>query len=98
MNNITPKQRSKLRALAHHLKPLVLIGKSGISSGVIVSISQLLDSHELIKVKFLDNTYNRNEFLDIVKSNLSCSVVGEIGRTFILYKYQEDNKKRKIRL
>ena len=52
---INSKQRSKLRSIAHHIKPSVYIGKSGLTDGVYASISESLDSQELIKVKFNDN-------------------------------------------
>ncbi len=40
-----------LKAQAHHLHPVVLIGANGISEGVDREINRALDSHELIKVK-----------------------------------------------
>ena len=49
---IDSSQRKKLKALAHHLKPVVNIGKEGVSDGVIHSISEKLEKNELIKIKF----------------------------------------------
>ena len=40
-----------LKAQAHHLHPVVLIGANGISEGVDREVNRALDSHELIKVK-----------------------------------------------
>ena len=59
---INSKQRSKLRSLAHHLKPVINIGKSGIADGVIASIEEALESHELIKVKFIQNKELKHKF------------------------------------
>ena len=59
---INSKQRSKLRSLAHHLKPVVNIGKSGVTEGSISSIDEALESHELIKVKFIQNKESKNKF------------------------------------
>ena len=95
---INSKQRSKLRSLAHHLKPLVNIGKSGITEGVVVSINEALDSHELIKVKFIQNKDMRHEFKTEVEKLLSASVIGNIGNTIILFRQHEDVDKRKYNI
>ena len=95
---INSKQRSKLRSLAHHLKPLVNIGKSGITEGVVASINEALDSHELIKVKFIQNKEMRHEFKTEVEKLLSASVIGNIGNTIILFRQHEDVDKRKYNI
>ncbi len=95
---INSKQRSKLRSLAHHLKPLVNIGKSGITEGVVASIDEALDSHELIKVKFIQNKEMRHEFKTEVEKLLSASVIGNIGNTIILFRQHEDVDKRKYNI
>ena len=59
---INSKQRSKLRALAHHLKPVVIIGKSGIIKGALSSIDKALDDHELIKVKSSDDKTIKTQY------------------------------------
>ena len=92
---ITSKQRSKLRSLAHHLKPVINIGKAGITDGCLDSISQALDSHELIKVKFLQNKDAKKDLKDRLIDNLHASIVGEVGNTFIIYRQNEDKDKRK---
>ena len=91
---INSKQRSKLRSLAHHLKPLVNIGKSGLTKGAILSIDQALESHELIKVKFIQNKEGRDQFKNDVETLFSASIVGDIGNTIILFRQNEDVDKR----
>ena len=46
MNSVDKK---KLRAEAHTLKPMVMIGQSGLTAAVLAEIEQALGSHELIK-------------------------------------------------
>ena len=43
--------KKKLRAEAHTLNPVVMIGQSGFTVAVLAEIEQALSSHELIKVK-----------------------------------------------
>ncbi len=44
-----------LKAQAHHLKPIVLVGKNGITDSILKEIDAALEAHELIKIKFLES-------------------------------------------
>ncbi len=48
---LTPKERQALKARAHGLKPVVLLGNAGLSPPVLKEIDRALTAHELIKVK-----------------------------------------------
>ena len=48
---LTGKQRRALRALGHHLEPVVQVGHAGITDGVVAALEQALWDHELVKVK-----------------------------------------------
>lgn len=48
---LSPKQRSFLRGKAHHLQPVVTIGKEGVSEAVLKTLYQALRVHELVKIK-----------------------------------------------
>ena len=52
MNNLSSSERSFLRSKSHHLEPVVLIGKNGITDVTIEAVNQALDARELIKIKF----------------------------------------------
>jgi RNA-binding protein len=51
MLKLTPVERSALRAEAHGLKPVVMIGESGLTESVMKEIAASLDAHGLIKVR-----------------------------------------------
>jgi RNA-binding protein len=53
MGTLKGSQRKYLRGDAHSYKPIVQIGKEGLSENVIRAIDAALQSHELIKVKSL---------------------------------------------
>lgn len=95
---INSKQRSKLRSLAHHLKPNIIVGKSGVTKGVVLSISESLDAHELIKVKFNSSKQDKRDFISSAEDVLSAYIVGAIGHTIIIYKPKEDREKRKYHI
>jgi RNA-binding protein len=98
MTSLKGFQKKYLRGLAHSLKPVVQIGKEGITDGVIRAIDECLYRHELIKIKFTDFKEKdqkealTNEFAGKTGSEL----VGMIGHTAILYRRQTDPEKRKI--
>lgn len=48
-----PQQR-RLRALAHHLDPMVIIGADRLSEGLVAEVDRALEHHELIKVRLQD--------------------------------------------
>ena len=56
-----------MRSLAHHIKPSVYIGKSGLTDGPLESIDQSLESHELIKVKFNESKESKKDFATFMK-------------------------------
>ena len=43
MSDLTSKQRKYLRAAAHHIDPVVLIGKNGFHEGAIIAIDRNLN-------------------------------------------------------
>ncbi len=56
---ITQTQRRHLRKLAHHLKPVVIVGGAGLTPAVLEEIDGRLAHHELIKVRV--NAADREE-------------------------------------
>ena len=85
--NITSKQRSKLRSLASTLSPITQIGKGGITDNLLKTLSDALEAHELIKVNILANVeedaYNLAEN---VADLLGAIPVAVIGRKAIFYR------------
>ena len=52
---LTSKQRAQLRKLANPLAVTLHIGKDGITEGVLSQLDVLLENHELVKGKVLEN-------------------------------------------
>jgi len=48
---LSDSQRRHLRGLAHHLKPVVMVGQDGLKESVLAEVDAALTAHELIKVK-----------------------------------------------
>ena len=97
MKELTGAQRKYLRGMAHHLNPVVQVGKNGLTDGVVQSIDDALDVHELIKVR-LAGAEEKKETADQIAQRTRSTRVGLIGHTVILYRRQPDPEKRTIDL
>ncbi|MFH1990816.1 MAG: ribosome assembly RNA-binding protein YhbY [Pseudomonadota bacterium] len=93
-------QKSYLRGLAHGIKPVVIIGQKGITAAVVRSIDEALNSHELIKVKFVDFKEKplKEKIADDIEKQTGCENVGVIGHTAIFYRQHADPQKQKIKV
>lgn len=49
-NSLTPKQRQQLKAKAHALKPVIILGGKGLTEALHKEIDRALYDHELIKI------------------------------------------------
>ncbi|MYZ45469.1 YhbY family RNA-binding protein [Schauerella aestuarii] len=84
---ITPRERSALRAAAHPLRPVVLIGDNGLSDAVLKEIELNLNAHGLIKVRAGGQDRDaRDEMLQTICDKLSCAAVHHLGKMLILYR------------
>jgi RNA-binding protein len=88
---LTGKQRRRLRALGHHLTPVVLLGQNGVTPGVLAAVDQALFDHELIKVKI--GPEERDETAEKLATENSAEVAQLIGRTLLLYRANADAPK-----
>ena len=89
---MTGKQKRYLRSLAHSLKPVVQVGKQGLSPETFMQIEQQLEDHELIKVRVLDaSPKNHRVCASELKNHESFDVVQLIGKTMVLYRPRSEN-------
>ena len=98
MNNLNSSQRSYLRSQAHHLEPVVLIGKHGITDGTIESIDRVLEARELIKIKFREFKDEKLSLSEKITKLTNSQVVGVIGHTVIIFRQNPDPDKRQIHI
>lgn len=98
MNNLKGSQKKYLRAQAHHLKPVVMIGAKGLTGQLVGSVDAALKDHELIKVKFGEFKEAKKEISAQIAKATKGELVGLIGNIAILYRQNPDPEKRKITL
>jgi RNA-binding protein len=85
--SLTGKQRSYLRALAHPLKPVVQIGQGGLTDSVVKAIDAALQTHELIKIRLLDDeAASASDIAPEVEQRTRAHVAQVIGKTLVVYR------------
>ncbi len=97
---LTGSQRKYLRALAHPLKPVVLIGSRGFTEAVTKALDEALLKHELVKIKFNDDKTKAFKVTTntALEKATNSHLVGMIGHTAIYYRPHPESEKRKIML
>jgi RNA-binding protein len=98
MKQLTNAQKQHLRRAAHELRPVVQIGKNGLTEQLWAATEHELAAHELIKVKFMDFRDEKKELSEEIAERTGSLLVGLIGNIAIVYRQQADPAKRKIRL
>ena len=87
MNLLTPAQRRALKARAHHLEPVVLIGDAGLTPAVLHEIDVNLKSHELIKIRVAgDDRKARAGMIAIISDSLEASAVQHVGKILVMFR------------
>ena len=83
--------RKRLRAIAHHLDPVVSIGDGGVSPGVIDEANRALRDHELIKAKVhSEDREDRRQLGEALCEQTGATIVQRIGKTLVLYRANPD--------
>lgn len=98
MQELTNTQRQYLRRLAHDLKPVVQIGKQGLTEQALASIDRTIEARELIKIKFLDFQDQRQELSETIAEQLNSILISVVGNVAIMYREQPDPEKRRVEL
>jgi RNA-binding protein len=93
-------QKKYLRGLAHALRPVVIVGRQGVTGSLLKSVDQALNDHELIKIKFNEfkEKAKKAEILAKIEAATGCQVAGMIGHTAICFRSHPDPEKRVISL
>jgi len=84
---LSEKQLKFLRGKAHPLKPVIMIGKTGLSAGVAAETERALHDHELIKVRVRTSDREaRDALLSELTQQTQSELVTRIGHVAVLYR------------
>ncbi|MEZ5559674.1 MAG: ribosome assembly RNA-binding protein YhbY [Pseudomonadales bacterium] len=87
------RTRKRLRQIAHHLDPVVIVGDQGISDAVVAETVRALDDHELIKVKIhSEDRTERQQLGDTLAAACAAECIQRIGKIVVLYRKNPEPK------
>ena len=88
---LSAAQRKELKARAHQLEPVVLIGDKGVSDAVIAEVDRALRAHELIKVRAPSLERDQREAaLKALCERTGAEAVQSIGKVFVMYRKRDE--------
>ena len=90
--SLNSHQRQFLKAQAHSLKPVVLLGNDGLSENVIKEIDSSIEHHELIKVR-LNAGDSRKEQGQQAADAVKAELVTVVGRIAILFRQRKEDSR-----
>jgi RNA-binding protein len=91
---LSGKQRRYLRSLGHHLEPVVQLGKSGLTDGVIAAVDAALEEHELVKVRIgTECPEDRKDVAERLGPSVRGEVAQVLGRTLLVYRKRKKDSK-----
>ena len=86
MNELTPSERRALKARAHPLVPVVLVGDKGLTGAVLAEIERAIAVHELIKIRVQAEREGREGILREICAKTGSSAVQHIGKVLVIYR------------
>jgi RNA-binding protein len=88
---LTPSERKALKARAHKLDPVVIIGAKGLTDEVVKEVDLALKSHELIKVRAPSiERVDRDEAMRTLCERTQAEAVQTIGKVFVMYRKRDE--------
>ena len=75
---LNPTERKALKARAHKLEPVVIIGAKGLTEEVVKEVDLALKAHELIKVRAPD------------RERTGAQSMQAIGKVFVIYRRRDE--------
>jgi RNA-binding protein len=84
---LTSQERKALKARAHKLEPLVLIGGKGLTDAVVAEVDFALKAHELIKVRAPGlERRERDLAFEEIGRRTGADLVQQVGKIAVLYR------------
>ncbi len=81
------KQKRYLRQLAHSMKPVVMVGGSGVTPGVLAELESSIEHHELLKVRVTGaEREERDAMIVELCAAVEAELVQRIGHVAVLYR------------
>jgi RNA-binding protein len=88
---LTSSERRTLKARAHKLEPVVIIGAKGLTDEVVAEIDRALKAHELIKVRAAAaERGDRGSLVEEICGRTGAEQVQNVGKIFVLFRKNDE--------
>jgi len=88
---LSPTERKALKARAHKLEPIVIIGAKGLTDDVVKEVDLALKAHELIKVRAPALERDMREVaLKELCERTGADSVQSVGKVFVIFRKRDD--------
>ena len=95
---LTNNEKKQLKAIASTLDTKYQIGKNEITNTVVAMLDKALTAHELIKIDVMKAVVAPIMELALdLSSKLNAEVVQVVGRVIVLYRFNKENHRIKLR-
>ncbi len=95
--SLSRSQIKHLVSLAHHLKPVIMVGQHGVTENLLKELDIALDHHELVKIKIAgEDRDSRQQMIQQLCEASGAQTVQAIGKTLTLFR--RNRQKPKIEL
>ena len=80
----------QLRAIAHKLKPVVMVAGNGLSENVLAELDRALNDHELIKIKLAVGSRDaRKAIAEEICKQTRAEMIQSIGNVIVILRRSE---------
>ena len=83
--SLSPEQRREYRAIAHNLKPVIIVGDKGLTENLQEELERALNDHELIKIKIASQDREaRQQAVTELCTSAKAEVVQTVGKIAVI--------------
>ena len=83
---VAGRELRDLKARAQRLKPLVKLGKEGLSESFLAGLDQSLSDHQLVKVKFDEFKEQKKELVPVLAAKARAQIIMRVGNVVVLFR------------
>lgn len=85
---LTGAQKTKLRGIGQTMSDSAWLGREGVTDAFVAELNRLLSARELVKLRFSggQDRHQRAALIAQLESTASCSCVGSVGHTALLWR------------
>jgi len=88
-DELPSRELRTLKARAQSLKPMLKVGKEGLSPAFLKSVDDAIAHHELIKVKFGEFKEEKKRLAPLLAEKTSAHLVTRVGNVAVLFRRKE---------